>query len=154
MTRPPVERAIELGPVVEFLRVVWALDHALTRRSKRMERTMGVTGTQRFVLLLAARRPGISAGELAAVLHLHPSTLTGVLDRLTRRGLLARLPDAADGRRALFRVTDPGRRTASRREGSVEACARKALRRASPADVRAAERVLSGLVEALEEDAC
>jgi MarR family transcriptional regulator, organic hydroperoxide resistance regulator len=140
MTPTPARQALDLGPVVEFLQVVWALD-----------RTLGVTGTQRFVLCLAAQRPGISAGALAAALHLHPSTLTGVLDRLTRRRLLERLPDASDARRALFRVTDAGRALADRRDGSVEACARRALRRVSPEDVRATERVLSALVAALDE---
>jgi len=153
MPPAPTADAEDLGPVVEFLRIIWALDHALTRKSKRMERELGVTGTQRFVLRLAARRPGISAGELAAVLHLHRSTLTGVLERLTRRGLLTRLPDAADGRRALFRVASTGRAIAFRRGGSVEACARKALRRASPGDLRATERVLLAMIEALDEAA-
>jgi len=146
------EQAIEreLGPVVRFLRVVWALDHALTRKSKQMHRTMGVTGTQRFVLRLVAQRPGLSAGELARLLHLDPSTLTGVLARLTGRGALERLPDAADGRRALFRVSRAGRALATTRLGTVEACAWKALRRAPPDDVRATMRVLTAVVESLE----
>ena len=100
MTTPSSDRLEQLGPVVSFLQVLWALDHALTRRSKWMARTLGITGTQRFVCQLATDRPGISAGELAAVLHLHPSTLTGVLERLTRRGLLERFPDATDARRS------------------------------------------------------
>ncbi len=153
MTGSSNEERDDLGPVVEFLRTIWALDHALTRKSKRMERELGVTGTQRFVLRMAARRPGISAGELAAVLHLHRSTLTGVLDRLTRRGLLTRLPDAADGRRALFRVSDAGRAVAFQRGGTVESCAAKALRRASSDDVRATERVLAAMIDALDEPA-
>jgi MarR family transcriptional regulator, organic hydroperoxide resistance regulator len=146
------EREIEreLGPVVSFLRVVWALDHALTRASKRMHRTMGVTGTQRFVLRLVAQSPGLSAGEIARMLHLDPGTLTGVLARLSARGALERLPDARDGRRALFRVSEAGRALAATRRGTVEDRVRQALRRSKPDDVRAAVRVLTALVDALE----
>jgi DNA-binding MarR family transcriptional regulator len=135
-----------------FLRAVWALDHALVRKSKRMERTLGVTGTQRFVLRLAAERPGIAAGELAAILHLHASTLTGVLDRLTRRGLLERRPDPADGRKARLHVSERGRRLATRRAGSVEACAHELLERSSAGDVDATLRVLQAMTELLERD--
>ncbi|HET9598749.1 MAG TPA: MarR family transcriptional regulator [Anaeromyxobacteraceae bacterium] len=150
-TAPRAGRPLDLGPVMGFLRLVWALDHALTRRSKRMQRSMGVTGTQRFVLRLAVERPGISAGELAVALHLDPSTLTGVLARLTRRGLLRRAADAGDGRRALFHPTGSGRAVACRQEGSVEACALEALGGVPPDDVLATGRVLRALIAALEE---
>jgi DNA-binding MarR family transcriptional regulator len=40
---------------------------------------VGVTGPQRLVLRVVGLFPGMSAGELATVLRVHPSTLTGVL---------------------------------------------------------------------------
>ena len=51
-------------------------------RQKRMEQRSGVTGPQRLVLRVVGLFPGISAGALARLLHVHPSTLTGVLHRL------------------------------------------------------------------------
>ena len=39
-----------MGPVLEFMRVVWALDHALQKTSKRMETTLGMTAPQRLVI--------------------------------------------------------------------------------------------------------
>src|ERR1043166_1406830 len=40
------------GAALDFMRAVWALDHALRSRSKRMKREIGLTGPQRLVLRL------------------------------------------------------------------------------------------------------
>src|SRR5678816_1894070 len=99
-----------LGNVLDFMRVLWAVDHGLEAASKRMEARVGVTGPQRFVIRMVGRFPGVSAGRLAEILHLHPSTLTGILKRLETRGLIARHVDPSDGRRALFELTPRGAR--------------------------------------------
>ena len=142
----------ELGSVLDFMRALWALDHALQSASKRMEAARGVTAPQRLVVRIVGRFPGISAGEVAEILHLHPSTLTGVLGRLESRGLLARRPDPGDGRRALLDLTARGRGVDRLREGTVETAVRKGLRRLPPSAVRAARdaaRVRSDELEKL-----
>ena len=85
---------------LEFMRSLWALDHALHRTSKRMARRLGVTGPQRLVIRLVGQHPAITAGELARVMHTHPSTLTGILGRLQRAGLILRRIDSDDRRQA------------------------------------------------------
>jgi DNA-binding MarR family transcriptional regulator len=136
----------DLGPVLDFMRALWALDHSLQSASKRMEATLGVTAPQRLVVRIVGRFPGISAGHISDILHLHPSTLTGVLQRLEERALVVRRPDPADARRALFELTVRGREVDELRSGTVEAAVRRALRRLSPATARAvreASEVLS-----------
>ena len=39
-----------LGAVLDFMRMLWALDHALQSASKRMEANFGLTGPQRLVV--------------------------------------------------------------------------------------------------------
>jgi MarR family transcriptional regulator, organic hydroperoxide resistance regulator len=82
-----------LGEVLDFMRLIWQMDHAAQRTSKRMEATLGVTSPQRLVIRIVGRFPGIPAGYLARLLHIHPSTLTGVLGRIERQGLLRRRSD-------------------------------------------------------------
>ena len=139
-----------LGPVLDFMRLLWEVDHGLNSQSKRMRLRFGVTGPQRFAVRIVSRFPGISAGELAALLHLHPSTLTGVLDRLVRRGLLSRQTDPADRRRALLWVTAAGRRVDRLRGGTIEASVRAALARLTPARLDAARAALETLVQGLD----
>lgn len=138
----PRSAAEPLGRALEFLQLLWAVDHGLTQVSKRMGRTMGVTGLQRLVVRIVGRRPGISAGELAVTLRLHPSSLTGVLRLLADRGLLRRSVDASDARRARLHLTPAGWRIDGLRAGTVEWRVRGAIAGCSPRDLEATGRVL------------
>jgi DNA-binding MarR family transcriptional regulator len=139
----------ELGQVLEFMRALWAVDHELQSSSKRMEASSGVTGPQRLVIRIVGRFPGIAAGKVSEILHLHPSTLTGVLKRLEAHGLVERRADPADARRALLSLTPRGRAIDAVRGGTVEAAVRRALVRLPPRSVAAAREVLEALAEEL-----
>jgi DNA-binding MarR family transcriptional regulator len=149
--RPGDEALPPLGDVLEFMRVIWQLDHALQRTSKRMEMSLGVTGPQRLVIRIVGRFPGMPAGQLARLLHLHPSTLTGILKRLERQGLLRRRADPRDGRRSLFGLTDKGRSFDVETEGTVEACIARALERTPPQQLTAARELLAEIAQQLAD---
>jgi DNA-binding MarR family transcriptional regulator len=142
-------RARDLGQAFEFMRALWAVDHQLQSASKRLEASAGVTGPQRMVVRLVGRFPGISAGQVSELLHLHPSTLTGILKRLEKSGLVVRRPDPADGRRALLVLSARGRSVDAVRGGTVEAGVRRALARLSPRAVTVAREVLEALSDEL-----
>jgi DNA-binding MarR family transcriptional regulator len=144
---PPESPA--LGEVLDFMRLLWDVDHELQSASKRMRTSVGVTGPQRLVIRVVARYPGVSAGDLARVLHLHPSTLTGVLRRLCSAHLLERRPDPTDARRALFHITNRADKISRSSAGTVEAAVRGALARVSPTKVSATEEVLGTIAEEL-----
>src|SRR3569833_1262371 len=82
-----------LNARLEFMRLLWAVDHGLQSASKRLEASSGVTGPQRLVIRIVGVYPGISAGEIADILVTHPSTLSGVLKRLESRGFVERKND-------------------------------------------------------------
>jgi DNA-binding MarR family transcriptional regulator len=113
-----------------------------------MKTTLGVTGPQRLVIRIVTRFPGMPAGRIARILHVHPSTLTGVLKRLERQGLVRRRNDPRDGRRALFGVTEKGRRIDAATSGTVEAAVQRALT-ASSGRIESARAVLTELAAAL-----
>jgi DNA-binding MarR family transcriptional regulator len=139
----------ELGPVLEFMRVLWAVNHGLETMSKRMKTSIGVTGRERVVIRLVGTRPGISAGDLARILHVHPSSLTALLGRLVNRGLLLRSVHPEDGRRAVLTLTRRGRDVDRMRTGTIEARVRQALDRVATRDARTAAAVLSEIAGAL-----
>ncbi|HYO66281.1 MAG TPA: MarR family transcriptional regulator, partial [Archangium sp.] len=117
--------------------------------SKRMEARLGLTGPQRLVLRLVGRFPDITAGRLAQILHVHPSTLTGVLKRLEKRGLLERKSDPLDGRKALFALTEGGRTLDVPSEGTVENAVQRAISRLPRARLQNAQEVLMALAQEL-----
>jgi DNA-binding MarR family transcriptional regulator len=132
------------------MRLVWALDHALQKTSKRMKASIGLTGPQRLVLRIVSRFPGITAGQIARLLHVHPGTLTGVLRRLEGQGLLRRRTDPSDRRRARLGVTEKGRELEALGDPTVESAVGRVLAAASPAEVRAAKGLLVALAAALD----
>jgi DNA-binding MarR family transcriptional regulator len=138
-----------LGPVLEFMRVVWEVDHALQRASKQMEATIGVTGPQRLVIRIVGRFPGIRAGQLSTLLHIHPSTLTGILKRLERQGLVRRSPDPSDARRSLLGLTSPARLLDVARDGTIESTIAEVLEYMPAKKLAAAREVLGEMAQRL-----
>ncbi len=148
----PTRSEPALGSTLEFMRLLWALDHVLHKRSKWMARRFGVTGPQRFALRVIGREPDLSAGQLAAILKVHPSTLTGILQRVERRGFLMRRVDQGDRRRVRLELTPSGRAVTASSGGSIEDLVAGVLRRASPGKLAATTGVLKAMVHALESD--
>jgi len=145
-------RASRLDAVLDFLRLLWDIEHSLERTSKRMRRTLGITGPQRLVLRIVGQFPGVSAGELAEIVHLHPSTITGILQRLVRKGLLARERDPIDSRRVRLKVRPKGRVLTRSASGTVESVVAHTLARATARDVRGAREILAAIAAALAAD--
>jgi DNA-binding MarR family transcriptional regulator len=141
---------VDLPDVLQFMQLLWAVAHGLERTSKRMTGEIGVTGPQRLTLRLVGLFPGVSAGELAAILHVHPSTLTGVLQRLVAQRLVSRLDDPRDRRRAVLRLTRRGSRANAVRDGTVESAVAETLKGLSARDQAATRRVLERLARHLE----
>lgn len=143
---------MRLGRTLGFMRLLLAVDHAFDSRSKRMQVDLGITAPQRFFLRIVGRYPGISLGDVASIMEVHASTLTGVMRRLQARKFVSRNSDPQDRRRVMLRLTNEGRRLDELRDGTVEAALRRALQRSSAEDVAAAERVLGNVVEELRQD--
>ena len=134
---------------LEFLGALWALDQELRGLSKRMERELGVTGPQRLALRIIGLSPGLPASALASALHLHPSTVTGLVLRLTRKRLVHRRRDPEDGRRVLLVLTDRGARINARRRGTVEAAVSRSLGELAPGHLATVRDVFERLRQAV-----
>jgi MarR family transcriptional regulator, organic hydroperoxide resistance regulator len=152
MPRPPgaSRTPYALEPSLEFLRLLWSIEHSLERMSKRMARDMGITMPQRLVLRVVGQFPDLSAGDLAHILRLHPSTITGILQRLVARGFLERKRDPEDSRRARLRLKPSAMRHTRVAPGTVERAVAAALARTGTVNVRAAQKVLTEIARSLD----
>lgn len=65
-----------------------------------------LTGPQRAVLQALVQSPGVSLKELSKSIGLAHSTVSGIIDRLERRGLARRIAGAPDRRVTRITVTD------------------------------------------------
>jgi DNA-binding MarR family transcriptional regulator len=90
-----------------------------------------------------AVHPGSTISELAAAAGIRSTTMTSVLDRLEKRGLVQRGPVIGDRRAVRIEMTDRGRAAAGAIGAAIEALERRAL-----ADLPA--EAISSLQAALE----
>src|SRR3989337_624054 len=72
---------------------------------------LGLTMTQLRVLFVLRAEDGASAGALAERLRVTPSTLTRIVDRLVRQGLVRRETDHGDRRLVRHHLSAKGDRT-------------------------------------------
>jgi len=139
-----------LGATLEFLRLLWAINHGLNKTSRKMQSQFGVTGQQRLVIRIVGAYPGLSAGDLARILHIHPSTLTGILQRLADRRLLKRIAHPDDARRVQLELTAKASRLTAPGVGAVESAVKRVLARFGASDVQATRDLLVALADGLE----
>ena len=144
--------ALDLDPILDFMRLLWSVEHGLQSASKRMEASLGITGPQRLVLRIVSQRPGLSPGEVARIVHLHPSTITGILQRLVKKRLLRIERDGNDHRRIRLRAQAAAREFIAASTGTVESAVTRALTRIPMTRVRHAREVLSAIASALADD--
>jgi DNA-binding MarR family transcriptional regulator len=135
---------------LDFMRLLWSIEHNLQRISKRMEADWGITGPQRLVLRVVGQFPGLSAGEVAHIVRLHPSTMTGILRRLVAGGLLERQRDPRDSRRSRLLLKPRAVEYTRTSPGTVERSVRLALDKVGAANVRAARTLLAEVARRLD----
>jgi DNA-binding MarR family transcriptional regulator len=125
-------------------RATHATLHALGERLADYD----LTGSEINALAILADGRVRSVGQLAAEAGTKPTTVTSVLDRLTRRGYLTRELDQADRRSFLLRLTDGGSPAALACRGAMIAIERQAAGSLAPGDLAGFDNVVRALTEA------
>jgi MarR family transcriptional regulator, organic hydroperoxide resistance regulator len=149
MNRSPSED-YPLGAALGFLRRLWRLNHALEKLSLRMDQRLGVTAQQRLVIRCVGKYPGVTAGQLAGLLHIDPGTASATLNRLEEKQLVERRRDPRDKRRVTLGLTARGRLIDQPTDGTVEAAAQRMLDEMSEAEVAGVVTTLERFTTLLE----
>lgn len=83
---------------------------AFEARSAEHVRRLGLTPPQFDVIATLGNTPGMTPTQLTRKTLITKGTLTGIVDRLAAKGLLAREANEADGRSQRIRLTNRGER--------------------------------------------
>ncbi|GAA6180411.1 MarR family transcriptional regulator [Shimia sp. NS0008-38b] len=87
---------------------VYSTEHAFSRLYKTLLAPHGLTYPQFLVLVLLWQQDDQTVNGLGVALGLESSTLTPLLKRMERTGLVARARDAEDERRVRVSLTEEG----------------------------------------------
>lgn len=90
--------------LITLRRIIRAID----MRSRHLMQQAGLTGPQLLVLQALGQHTRMSAGELAKEVNLSQGTVTSILDRLEKRGLILRLRSETDRRKVHVTLTGEG----------------------------------------------
>ena len=140
--RAPLPQVPAEASVLDSLRRIVRL---LREGSSAAQRQVGVTAAQLFVLSRLREESDLTMRDLAARTLTHQSTVSTVVSRLARKGLVAIARDASDGRQRRVSLTREGRATLRRAPRLAQEHVLAALR-AMPRDAR---ETLAGSLRAL-----
>ncbi len=148
MSRPSL--ADETREVLDNLRRVV---QALRMTARAAERRHGVSTAQLFLLHLLRRDGPASVNELAERSFTHQSSVSVLLSRLAREGLVVRSRSAGDLRRATVSLTPKRRAVVRRAPEPAQARLVAALARMAPEQRRALAEGLAALVRGMGAEA-
>ena len=94
--------------IKEIVDAIRRLYRAVYIGSSKMSRQFGLTGAQSGVLRNLFAHGPLSSAALSRRLYVTPSNITGVIDRLERKGLVERIRKEGDRRIALITLTEKG----------------------------------------------
>jgi MarR family transcriptional regulator, organic hydroperoxide resistance regulator len=130
--------------ILALHRATHATLHTLTTRLADLD----LPAADINVLANLADGEGRTVGALATATASRPSTLTSLLDRLTRRGYLVRQSDPADRRSFVIVLTPDGLAAAARAAEAIADLERQALAAMTPAQRAGFHAVIDALTQA------
>lgn len=108
------------GKVKEIVFSIRRLYRAVYLDTSKMSRGFGLTASQSGVLRELLKNGDLSSADLSRKLFVTPSNITGIIDRLEKKALVARQPKAGDRRVILIALTPDGRDLAQRLPDPIE----------------------------------
>lgn len=96
-----------IAEIVDDLRRIFQAVHSYTRRAKKVS---GLTSPQLWAIKMIADSGSIRVSDLSRKMYLHPATVIGILDRLTRLGLIRKTRSRKDRRVVHVTLTKDGKK--------------------------------------------
>lgn len=154
IARPPRRTASPPTPadatlIVQGLR---RIVKALHSYSQDVYRQYGLTAPQLWALKTLQRDGQISAGDLARALAVHQSSVSILIDRLEKRGLVHRVRARGDGRFVLIELTKRGQALSTMAPEPAQGRLLHGLREMSRGEVNQIRRAVERLVKVMEAE--
>lgn len=147
LTKRPAAAVADTVQVVQGLR---RIVKALQTYSQDVRSTYGVTGPQLWALKTLQHDGAMTIGHLAAALAVHQSSISILLDRLEKRGLVRRVRGRPDRRVVQVELTTRGATMASDAPEAAQGRLLHALDAMSAQELHRIRRAVDRLVAAME----
>jgi DNA-binding MarR family transcriptional regulator len=124
---------------------------SINLESKRILKDFGISIPQLLCLTYLKQQQGFQAThkELNVHLNLNSSTVTGIINRLEKKGLIARLPKKNDKRVTYIALTSAGYKILEHAPDLLQEKLTKNLKRLSPEKIQQVKTSLEILIDVL-----
>jgi DNA-binding MarR family transcriptional regulator len=134
--------------VLKQLRIVV---RSASGHSARIEKQCGIGGAQLWLLQELYEQPGLRVGEVAQRMAVHQSTVSNLLDTLTKKGYVTRARDSKDLRVVKLYLTDSGRTLIEQAPMPARGLLPAALGRLDETKLAALENALQALLDVIDD---
>lgn len=97
---------------LRILRAVRRITRSVALHSRQLSACSNITGPQLVCLRMVIQKGSMTATAISREVHVSPSTVVGILDRLEDKGLIARERGREDRRIVFITATEAGRQLA------------------------------------------
>jgi DNA-binding MarR family transcriptional regulator len=132
--------------ISEIMQSLRRIFKAIQDYSQKVSQKYGITGPQLWALKTISKAGSLSLGELSKKMYLHPSTVTGVVDRLQKKGYVSRDRTQKDRRVVKVLLTSQGKRLVKKAPNPVQGEMIHGLRRMKQGELRKIHESVDKLV--------
>ena len=143
----PISRDLAISEIMQSLRRIFK---AIQDYSQEVSQKFGITGPQLWTLKTLSANGSLPLGELSKRMYLHPSTITGVVDRLEMKGYVVRDRGHEDRRVVWVQLTSRGKKIASRAPNPIQGKMIYGLRKLKREDLNDIYHSVEKLVQMVE----
>jgi len=112
-----ISRDLAISEIMQSLRRIFK---AIQVYSQEVSQKFGITGPQLWTLKALSANGSLPLGQLSKMMYLHPSTITGVVDRLEKKGYVVRDRVHEDRRVVMVQLTPNGRKVIRRAPSPIQ----------------------------------
>ena len=132
MHQPEISAPADQRAIAEVMDGIRAVVRALRLNTRAIEKQLGISLAQLWVLQILAERPADSLNELAIATATHQSSVSVVVRRLVERELVTRTTAHQDKRRVRIELTEAGRALLVKAPPTVQVSLVAGIRRMPP----------------------
>ena len=126
------------------------LNRAVYLDASRTSKEFGLTRSQSQVLKNLLTHGSMSSADLSRRLYMTPPNMTGIIDRLEKKGLVERIRNQGDRRIVLITLTEGGRELSKRLPDSIEKKLVTGLMDLAPDQIRMISKAMNQIVHLME----
>lgn len=142
-----LNRDVAISEIMQSLRRIFK---SIQDYSQEVSNEFGITGPQLWILKIISGNENPSLGELSKRMYLHPSSITGLVDRLEKKGYVLRDRGQEDRRVIKVQLTLEGKKLVRRAPNPIQGKMIYGLRKLRKGKLNLIYNSIQELVEIME----